>query len=306
MTRTYAKPSLTVLEQIAHLRRSGMIVDDDAVTEFWLRHVSYYRLSAYWLYFETPKDDAGPRFRDGTRFADITALYDFDRALRRLTMRGSEHVEVALRGSWAHNLALVGDGHQYLDASLYANRGEFLSNLGRLTAEVARSSETYIRHYRDTYDRPALPPVWMVAEMMSFGQLSRWFSNLKDRSLRNRIAQPLGLPETVLVPLMRHVTDVRNICAHHGRLWNRGFLKPPKIALKPADLAASLDPAAAQAPALLYNGLTMIAHVIRTVAPASRWAIDLAELIDTHPTGDIASMGFPPDWRTRPMWRANA
>jgi abortive infection bacteriophage resistance protein len=49
----------------------------------------------------------------------------------------------------------------------------------------------------------------MVAEMMSFGQLSKWYSNLGERALRNRIAQPLGLPETVLVPLVRHVTDIR-------------------------------------------------------------------------------------------------
>ena len=48
----------------------------------------------------------------------------------------------------------------------------------------------------------------MVAEMMSFGHLSRWYSSLADRALRNRIAVPLGLPETVLVPLVRHVTDI--------------------------------------------------------------------------------------------------
>src|SRR3546814_18420907 len=85
--------------------------------------------------------------------------------------------------------------------------------------------------------------VWMVAEMMSFGQLSKWFSNLSDRALRTRISEPLGLPETVLVPLIRHVTDVRNICAHHGRLWNRGFLQTPKLAQKPQDLMQTLDQA---------------------------------------------------------------
>jgi abortive infection bacteriophage resistance protein len=106
----------------------------------------------------------------------------------------------------------------------------------------------------------------MVAEMMSFGQLSKWYSNLGERALRNRIAQPLGLPETVLVPLVRHVTDIRNICAHHGRLWNRGFRHPPKLAQNPSDLGKSLV-ADKQAGMRLYNGLTMIAHVVRTVAP---------------------------------------
>lgn len=302
VTRSYAKAALTLPEQIGHLRAKGMRVDDEAAAAFWLRHVSYYRLSAYWLYFEHPKEQPGPRFRDGTRFEDVTALYDFDRLLRRLVMRGTEHVEVALRGSWAYQLGQLGGGHAYLNASLYSKRDEFHSSLAKLAAEVGVSRETYIKHYRDRYDDPALPPVWMVAEMMSFGHLSRWYSNLADRSLRNRIAQPLGLPETVLVPLIRHVTDVRNICAHHGRLWNRGFLAPPKLGDKPEALRQSLDQAARQAPAKLYNGLTMIGHVVRTVAPASTWWADIAAHVQTHPTGDLAAMGFPADWQARPLW----
>lgn len=280
-----------------------MLIPDEAHAEYWLRHVSYYRLSAYWLYFEHPKRTSSIRFRAGTSFDDVTALYDFDRNLRRLVMRGTEHVEVALRGSWAYQSAHGGGPHSYLRPSMYRDAKEFLSSKRKLQLAVARSSERYIDHYRRKYAHPKMPPVWMVAEMMSFGQLSRWFTNLADRALRNRIAFPLGLPETVLVPLVRHVTDMRNICAHHGRLWNRGFLHPPKLAIKPADLNQSLDLAANQAPAKLYNGLTLIAHVVRTVAPGSSWQSDLGQLISSHPVGDLVSMGFPADWAERPIWR---
>ena len=299
---TFSKPSLTYAQQIAHLLASGMSIADSADAEYWLRHVSYYRLSAYWLYFEHPKGVPGPRFRNGTSFDDVTALYDFDPNLRRLVMRGTEHVEVALRGSWAYQLAHSGGPHSYLRSSLYRDQREFRSSRLKLQRAVARSSETYIDHYRRKYVAPTLPPVWMVAEMMSFGQLSRWYTNLGDRGLRNRVANPLGLPETVLVPFVRHVTDMRNICAHHGRLWNRGFLHPPKLAHKPADLNTSLDLASTQAPAKLYNGLTLIAHVVRTVAPKSSWRSDIRSLIQSHPLGDISSMGFPLDWETRPLW----
>jgi abortive infection bacteriophage resistance protein len=303
MTRTYAKPALTYQQQIAHLRSNGMVIADDAQAEYWLRHVSYYRLSAYWLYFEHPKGSGGPRFKPGTTFEAVTALYDFDRILRRLTMRGTEHVEVALRGSWAYQMGHLGNGHSYADASHYSNRSEFHDNLSKLTSETGRSRETYIKHYRGAYDSPPLPPVWMVAEMLSFGQLSRWYSNLADRALRNKIAEPLGLPETVLVPLIGHVTDLRNICAHHGRLWNRQFLRPPKLALKPKGLAESLNQKANQAPAKLYNGLTMIGHVVKTVCPDSSWAADIRHHIATHLTGDLESMGFPADWAARPIWQ---
>ena len=304
MTQPFAKPSLTIDEQVAHLRAKGMAIEDETRARYWLTHVSYYRLSAYWLYFEHPKAQNGPRFRSGTNFEMVTALNDFDRLLRRLVMRGTEHIEVALRGSWAYQLALLGNGHSYLDASLYTNRKEFYSNLAKLAGDVGRSSTTYIKHYRENYHTPALPPAWMVAEMMSFGQLSRWYSNLDRRALRNQIADPLDLPETVLVPLVRHIVDIRNICAHHDRLWNRGFRTPPKLAQKPEDLKLTLDQSATQAPARLYNGLCMIAHVVRTVAPESSWAVDLSTLLQTHPTNDLSAMGFPINWEQRSLWNA--
>ncbi len=171
-----------------------------------------------------------------------------------------------------------------------------------MTNDVANSPETYIDHYRRTYDTPAMPPVWIVAEMMSFGQLSRWYALLGDRALRNAIAKPLGLPEAVLVPLLKHLSTIRNSCAHHARLWNRGFLLRMRVPSKPADLLGTLEPPAAHAPAQLYNALVLIIYLLRQVAPASLWRNDLNALLAQHPTGDLDAMGFPPDWDTRPLW----
>ena len=297
----FTKPSLTLAQKIAHLRTRGMTVPDTAQAEHWLRHVSYYRLSAYWLPFENPKGQAGPRFRAGTHFDTVIALYEFDRKLRLLVMDAIERIEVAIRGNWAYCLAHQGGPHGYLNAALYYDRKQFHDNLSRLTREVGHSPETYIEHYRNSYDDPAMPPVWMVAEMMAFGQLSRWYSSLRDRALRNQIAAPLSLPEKVLVPLVKHLSTVRNTCAHHGRLWNRGSLIRPGLPIKPPDLAATLEPPGA-GPALLYNTLVMIVFMLRTADPGSNWRDELKAHLATHPTADLASMGFPVGWDQRPMW----
>lgn len=302
MTEIYSKPSLTYTEQIQHLQKNGMAIPNHEEAEYWLRHVSYYRLSAYWLYFEHPKDQVGKRFKSQTSFNDVIALYDFDRDLRRLVMRGTEHVEIALRASWAYQLGQLGDGHSYLDARNYANQNQFHRSKIKLSDDVRNSNETYIKHYLEKYHTPPLPPVWMIAEMVSFGQMSRWYSNLKERSLKNRIANPMNLSATVLVPLISHLTDVRNICAHHGRLWNRGFLRPPRLAQNPNDLKSSLDLNGTQSPAKLYNAICMIAHIVRTVAPESNWIDDIKRLLLSHPTNDLAAMGFPVDWIQRPIW----
>ena len=76
MARTFNKPSLTIAQQIAHLRKEGMTtIADMPRAEHWLGNVSYYGLSAYWLPFEHPKGSPQPRFRPGADFDTITALY---------------------------------------------------------------------------------------------------------------------------------------------------------------------------------------------------------------------------------------
>lgn len=293
---------MTIAQQIAHLTGQGMTVPSVPVAEHWLRHVSYYRLSAYWLPFEHPKGHAGSRFVAGTNFQTIIALYEFDRRLRLLILSAIERIEVAMRGNWAYALAHAGGPHSYLDASLYSDRRLFHENFARLAREVGTSPETYIDHYRRAYADPAMPPVWMVAEMMSFGQLSRWYSSLDDRALRSKIAQPFGFSETVLVPLLKHLSTVRNSCAHHARLWNRGFLIRMKLPNKPAPLAATLAPLAGAGPARLYNSLVLIWYLLMQVDPASNWQGDMKALLATHPTADLAAMGFGVGWEQRPLW----
>ncbi|QXF11100.1 Abi family protein [Sphingopyxis terrae] len=297
----FTKASLTIAQKIAHLQAAGMAIPDVPMAEHWLRHVSYYRLSAYWLPFEKPKQQPGPRFQPGTSFDTVIALYQFDRRLRLLILDAIERIEVAIRGGWAYALAHQGGPHGYLNAALYSDRKRFHENLSRLARDVGSSPETYVDHYRRTYDDPAMPPAWMVAEMMSFGQLSRWLSSLSSRAIRNKIAAPLALDEKVMVPLLKHLSTVRNTCAHHGRLWNRGFLIRPSLPHKPADLAATLEPPTPQ-PALLYNSLVLITFLLKQVDPPSLWKDDLKAHIATHPTGNLAAMGFPAGWDQRPLW----
>ena len=120
--------------------------------------------------------------------------------------------------------------------------------------------------------------------------------------LRNAIAKPLGLPEAVLVPLLKHLSTIRNSCAHHARLWNRGFLLRMRVPFKPAALVSTLEPPAARAPAQLYNALVLIVYLLRQVASTSAWRDELVTLLAQHPTGDLAAMGFPQNWAARPLW----
>lgn len=276
-----------------------MLVEDMERAKRALSHISYYRLRAYWLYFEADPNAGDHTFKPGTALEAVLALYEFDRRLRLILMDALERIEVAARGAWAHQMAMVYGPHGYLNAVLYPQTIRFQQNLAQLQSEYARSHDVFVDHYKCTYDNPPLPPVWMAAEFMSFGLLSKFFSALGSRADRKSIARQIGFDDRIFQAFMHHLAMVRNICAHHSRLWNRRFTVTFPIAQTPAALAATIEP---NADRKLYNTLSMLLHSMAIVAPDSDWAERLTALIAENPTGDFKAMGFPHNWRERPLW----
>ena len=130
--------------------------------------------------------------------------------------------------------------HGYLDPCLYHRPDRYAQAFAELIEDLARSKDTFILHYRNKYDDPEHPPIWMTAEVISLGQLSMWYNNLKNRPGRQAIAKVYGLDESVLVSLAHHLTYIRNICAHHGRLWNKQVTVKMIVPTSPASLKLAM------------------------------------------------------------------
>jgi abortive infection bacteriophage resistance protein len=278
-----------------------MVIGDVGRAEHVLKHISYYRLRAYWLYFETDPSNPNHQLRSGTTLEAVLGLYNFDRRLRLLLLDAIERIEVASRGSWAHHMAMKYGPHGYLDPSHYSNPQQHTKNIATLKKEVNRSDAAFIVHYRTAYGIPPEPPVWMVSEVMTFGLLSKFQELLKRRADRKAIGAAFGLGPTVYTKFLHHLSTVRNLCAHHSRVWNRRLTVTPTLPTQPPTLAQSIHQAA---PRQIYNTLTMMAFVMDTVAPQSRWKHRLVALLGENPVRDIAAMGFPVDWLQRPVWRS--
>ncbi|KFC74546.1 Abortive infection bacteriophage resistance protein [Bosea sp. LC85] len=297
----FTKPSLSISDQIVLLVRRGMAVPDPARAEHFLRHISYYRLRAYWLPFEQPAAaDGDHTFRKGTSFEDALQLYMFDRHLRLLVMDAVERIEVSLRGGWAHHLAVTYGPHGYINPQIYGDPANYATALASLIEEIGRSRDTFIIHYGRKYSDPQLPPIWMAAEVMSLGRLSKWIGNLGARADRQAIAKTYGLDEKVLLSIAHHLTVVRNICAHHGRLWNKQFTVTMMVPNSPGSLKLAMNP---QTTRKLYNTLATVGYMLQVIAPGSEWRRHLIELLDAYPLAPPAEMGFPANWRVLPAWR---
>ncbi|MEK6750168.1 MAG: Abi family protein [Pseudomonadota bacterium] len=295
----FNKPPTTFEEQIDILVSRGMSIPDREHALHYLKHLNYYRLRGYWLPFEA--DTKNHRFKTGVTFDDALNLYVFDREMRLLLIDAIERIEVSLRTQWAYHLAHNHGAHAYLDVALSKNAGWHQANLESLNKELERSDEVFVGHYNNTYSHPKnSPPIWAVCEVMSLGVLSRWLKSLRPAKTRADIANTYFISDKVLESFVEHLSYVRNVCAHHSRLWNRRLTKTMELPrTKPKGMYQNFNPGQDRK---LYNTLVMIAYFMDLISPHHHWKTRLKALISNHAV-DARAMGFPDNWQTLPIWR---
>jgi len=292
----FSKPPKTFDQQVSLLIERGMEIHDCERAERYLAHLNYYRLAAYWLPYE--QDHASHKFKADTTFDLVLDHYVFDRELRLLVMDAIERIEVSLRTRWAYHFAHAHGPHAHLQRNLFKPSWKHEENLNCLKEVVRRSSEKFIRHF-GKYDE-ALPPLWVVCEIMTLGQLSKWYGNMKHRRDRNAIAHVYDLDEVNFTSFLHHLSIVRNHCAHHARLWNRAFPFSWKLPRKrPAILPVNFNHTDGKR---LYNTLVMLAYLMDCIN-TNTWKQRLRNLFVKHPYVQPRFMGFSDDWQDLPIWK---
>ena len=179
------------------------------------------------------------------------------------------------------------------------------AKLTTLAARFGESNELFVRHYRARYHGgPDLPPLWMATESMSFGDLSKWFELTRSAGIKKAVARDLGLPAPdLLVSLLKCLNYVRNVCAHHARLWNRNLtFRPPVVKRLGSDLVR--DPMSPnELSDRIYNVLVLLSHVLRTQSPETSWPARIASMMAQERPERLSTMGFPDGWRSRRTWQ---
>lgn len=214
----YEKPFATFDDQVDLLLSRGM-QGDKAVIRDHLVDVGYYRLSGYWHIFKQEDNS----FKPETTFEKVWNIYTFDRQLRLIVLDAVERVEVYFRTQLAYELAKNTGPFGFLEQENLPrlNNQKYEKFIEKCKGKVAFSREPFIVHFRDKYgDSHDLPPYWMLVNTMDFGQMLTLYKGASVQ-IRNKLAKDLGLSARVLESWLVSLNTVRNICAHHGRLWNR-------------------------------------------------------------------------------------
>lgn len=216
------KEPTTYQEQLAILQKRNIIIDDSDYCISVLESVNYYRFTAYFLPFKL-KDGT---YRNGTRFQQVYQIYEFDRKLRGILFAALEEVEIYLRAKFAYFFAHKYGAEGYMDSANYSSHHQaekFKENLSREIASNKRSA--FVIHHNEHYDGHF--PIWAVVELFTFGMLSRFYSDMKTADRKHLARELYGTVPQNVISWLRCCTDLRNICAHYGRLYYRIFPAVP-------------------------------------------------------------------------------
>lgn len=319
---SYTKPHLTYREQVDLLRQRGMTIDDPQHIEEMLSKIGYYRLSGYWYPFRCfDGQKRTDRFLDGTTFDQVLALYDLDRRLKLLVLDAVERIEIVMRVRVGYTL---GKRHpyahldpKYLDGRFTRSQGsgkpsKHATWIKRVTEAQNRSTEDFVQHFRDRYDGRL--PVWVATEIMDFGLLSYLYEGAM-RNDRDSIARGLNILDSrgngngaALHNWMRVLNYLRNVCAHHSRLWNRNMTVQlaPKH-LKPIRLLSHIVSAESNTVDRVYGGLCVLGFLTRQIVPEAQWCEELRATVELglkSTERNSKEMGFPGDWVEQLLWSA--
>lgn len=293
----YSKQLISFTDQITLLKKRGLSFNDEVKALHLLQNISYYRLSGYW--YPLLADKQNHIFKPGSTFEVAYKIYKFDSELRKMIMAELEKVEVAVRTQVTHILSLQYGGFWFGNDSLFVNADRHAKALMKIEEEYRRSDEAFITSFKAKYSDP-LPPSWMTMEITSFGTLSILYNNLLPGRAKRNIAAYFGLADTVFASWLHSIVYIRNICAHHGRLWNKILSVRPLMPRSPRNPFIPLPASGTQQ---VYFVLCMIIYLLNIINPNHSFVKRFKDLLNRYPMIDVEAMGFPMEWEKENLWQ---
>jgi len=300
MTIPFTKPAINTQAQLNQLLARGLVIADQQAALQILNSIGYYRLSGYLYPFRTRAKDGTvlDDYYPGSTLDETLALYEFDRKLRILLLDAIERIEVAVRTQVTYHFALKYGPFGHTSPQNFHSKFNHAGWLNDAQSEVLRSNDKFISHYQQKYDGHPTVPLWMLTEVISIGSLSRLYKGLDNKD-KLPISSYFNIHHKRLADWLHTITYIRNVCAHHSRLWNR------ELSIRPD---AVRDPEWCPPVTPRNDRIFYIMLMLKTLLSASGNGHDwvnkmnlLLAPVAALPKWQLA-MGFPQGWETHPIW----
>lgn len=273
--KEYEKTALTIDEQVDLLRKRGIIIEDENEAKYYLNNISYYHLSGYFKFFQQ-KDDS---FHEGTTFIKVLDLYFFDRKLRLLFLNALERIEKSFKTQFILHVSTKHGANALMEHETFEKHRE------KIEENLQKTKEPFIKKFFEKYSNNH-PPLWILAEVLSFGDILYIFSRSVETEEKKIISDYYKLGWRHLYSWLENLREVRNICAHHSRLWNRKITKHLKKGRRYNEIQYNYR---------LFDSIIITAILLQTISPTFEWVEEVTNLIEEYKI-DVKMMGFPKNW----------
>lgn len=314
------KQWLSLADQLQLLCDRGLQVGDRDAALNYLKRLGYYRLSGYWYPMREIDREASQvqgrairkdRFVHGSHFKDVVTLYVFDKKLRMLALDALERIEMAVRVDVAHLLGKRAPlAHENPDC-LHGNFARRPLTIGLDKGKTAH--EVWLKKYRSLLHRARKEPfvahhnklysgrlpIWVAIEVLDFGALSKLFSGMTHADQQS-IAAIYGAPTgKAFAQWLRSLNFIRNVSAHHGRLWNINVVEPSPVPQSWSEELKNSRP---------FFYFCLIQQLMRVICPNSEWSKRFKILLEKEfplaPHGQLSlkDMGVVRGWEDWEIW----
>jgi abortive infection bacteriophage resistance protein len=313
------KPWLSFADQLQQLQNRGLQVDNPAAALDYLERLGYYRLSGYWYPLRAIDPVASAAqgkavrldtFSPGSRFEDVVRLYVFDKKLRLLALDALERIEMAVRVDVAH---LLGNKDPLAHENPTCLHGNFTKKqilkgpdtgktqhqvwLAKYKSMLSRArKEPFVVHHQQQYG--ALP-IWAAVEVWDFGLLSKLFAGMQFADQQTIAAMYGASSGQAFAQWLRSLNFIRNVSAHHSRLWNINVLEYSAV---PATWPTQLNSARP------FFYFCLMQKLLSAICPNSSWGQRFTALLAndfpamTNQVISLKDFGVFSGWDNWTLW----
>ena len=212
------KPPKTIDEQISLLKSRNVIIENAESTRDFLKNNNYYRLMGCAYQFKIDDDF----YEANTNFLTIIGIYNFDKLLRQILFPLLEEFEISFKTKLAYFLCHKYGTECYLKESIFNNLQYYFEFISTAYRNIKQSSkQLFIKHHIEKYEGRF--PFWVLVEILSFSTISKFFKNLNNKDKNDFLKLYHGYDANIFENWIEHFSVIRNICAHHDRIYNKNF-----------------------------------------------------------------------------------
>ena len=282
------KDPKTIDQQVKILIDRGLIVNDIELVRKFLNQINYYRFSGYLKLFLV--NDV---FETNTVFEKLVEIYNFDYELRKLLFSFLGYIEVLIKTQLALELSLNISAICYIDKKNFLDEDRFNSLQDNINDSITKkySKEPFIKHFQGDY-----LPLWVLVEIMSFGNISMMYANLTDSNKDLICKGYLNINKNYLKNYLYVLSNLRNVCAHQGRIYGKEFELAPKISNKDKSMLTFNNINVSNSNHKLFIYIFILIKLIKDDSEKEKIIDELKLLFNKYPNIDIDKIGFVYNW----------